>query len=320
MNMIQIKTLIAKIRAAQSIAVIMHNEPDGDTSGSALALQKLIFDNFGINPVCFYGEKFPEYLRFMPGTKNIKNSTELSNKKSFDLAIAADVATPKLLSQSLNIFENAKYKVNIDHHSTPDKYANLNIKKVCDATGVVVYNIATLAKWNISRDAATCLYTAIASDTKNFTTTDNPYTFIVAANLIKLGAMPSKISMQLNTSSKENIIANANTIGKTKFFFNDKLAITHMDVQDYSLAEDNGSIAFRGLSNMSNVDYSVVVIEKPDGSINILMQGKYNPILGIAKALGGGGHPFRAGAQPQMTPTQAELAIIREFKSQGLVL
>lgn len=316
MNFEQTKKLIGKIKSSKSIGVFMHREPDGDTAGSALALRSLIMDNFKITPICICDDVLPNYLKFIPGAEYAVKASEIQTK--FDIAIAVDVAALELLGKSADIFKSAKYTANIDHHLTIDAYADINIKKPCPATGMMIYDIARSENLKIYPNSAISMYAAIVSDTKNFNNVTEAVPFRIAADLIQLGANPSEISAALNTTSKENMIANANTLAKTKFFLNGKLAITHMSVDDYNLSEDKGITAFRNMYNISNIDYSVIIVERPDGSLNISMQGKYKPVLDIAKALGGGGHKFRAGAQPKMIPLQAELAIIAEFKKRNI--
>ena len=59
----------------------------------------------------------------MPCADEIKKE---GSKENYDLAIAVDAATIKMLNGWSSYFETAKVKITIDHHSTNTMYGDIN--------------------------------------------------------------------------------------------------------------------------------------------------------------------------------------------------
>ena len=76
-----------KIKAAKSIAIIGHKNPDGDALGSALALGRLIELNFGISPVCTYDGNIPETLGDVPLRSRMRYFGHLNITHPFDVVM-----------------------------------------------------------------------------------------------------------------------------------------------------------------------------------------------------------------------------------------
>ena len=89
---------------------------------------------------------------------------------SFDLCFALDCADKSRLGNlRVNIFDNAKNTVCIDHHITNNGYADINIiKPEATSTGEVLFEVLTECGFSLDSYSAMCLYTAIASDSGCF--------------------------------------------------------------------------------------------------------------------------------------------------------
>ena len=79
--------LLAEIRAAQSIVIGTHLNPDGDALGSALAVSFWL-DSLGIAHDALCHHPPPDNLKFLPGVERIRQTP---TRESFDLGIMVDL-------------------------------------------------------------------------------------------------------------------------------------------------------------------------------------------------------------------------------------
>ena len=95
------------------------------------------------------------------------------------------------------------FLINIDHHATAQPFADVNwIDQSACATAEMIFRLALKAGVPISPEVATCLYTAILTDTGAFCfngTTER--TFGLAQDLVHCGADPVNIAQHLYFST-----------------------------------------------------------------------------------------------------------------------
>ena len=77
--------ILEEINNAETIAILTHENPDGDAIGSALALYNSL-KQIGKNPDVIIPE-YPRTFEFLPSTDEIKKE---SNIEKYDLAISVD--------------------------------------------------------------------------------------------------------------------------------------------------------------------------------------------------------------------------------------
>ncbi|MDL2295927.1 DHH family phosphoesterase, partial [Lachnospiraceae bacterium OttesenSCG-928-E19] len=112
----KINQLTEKIKSANSIAILMHINPDGDAVGSGIGLREIIRDNFGKDSTLIYPGKYEFVLDFLPGTSDMIHIDDYTNHESFDLVISVDTGSTSLITDLMDIFNNAKATIKIDHH------------------------------------------------------------------------------------------------------------------------------------------------------------------------------------------------------------
>ena len=186
------------LKSAENIAVIQAENPDGDSLGSALALEEILGDA-GKRVSLYCPVEIPKYLRYFSGWDRI--NSELDTRHT-DLYIIVDTASRILLSK---VLENPNYSkvlhdkpvIVIDHHTsaTPDlEFSHEMLLAEAPATGEIIYNLAQEMEYRVSAQAAEHALGAILSDTLGLSTPNiTPETFFVAGELTKLGAKSSNI-------------------------------------------------------------------------------------------------------------------------------
>ncbi|MFS8118501.1 MAG: DHH family phosphoesterase, partial [Microcoleus sp.] len=83
----------AIIDSAKTILVIQAENPDGDSLGSALALEEILGD-LGKTVHLYCPVDMPRYLRYANGWDRV----ELSMPKNFDATVIVDTASKTLLA------------------------------------------------------------------------------------------------------------------------------------------------------------------------------------------------------------------------------
>ncbi len=219
---------IEKIKAAETILIFGHKNPDGDSLGATLALRELIRDNFGKDAIAAYDGNLPISLDFLPGRDEVWYAEKIADKK-YDLFVAVDMGSNQQFGDAgRTIFNAAADNVKIDHHKTTGwsgvlEFVNDNASSACE----VIFDIARAAEWKISAAAATCLCVGIYTDTGRFSYIDAPNVkpLLDAAALVDLGANMRDISEGLKNFSRDDVMSQADILWHAEFFFNGKLAV-----------------------------------------------------------------------------------------------
>ena len=134
-----------EIEKAENIIIFSHVNADGDTLGSNLALSLMIEKLFNKKVVSAYVGYLPKTYSYLPNYNNFVDAKTIDENKVFDLAIAVDVAAKDRITYGTKIFDNAKIKVNIDHHKTNIGYGDINIidgEAAC--VGIILHKIFKL--------------------------------------------------------------------------------------------------------------------------------------------------------------------------------
>jgi len=199
-NIESIQHIIKSIEDNQSFIIFNHMNPDGDAVGSQLALY-MVLNRMGKITYLFSSQEiFPEY-RFLPHIDEIK--MELPTNRKFDVAIMLDCASPDRIGSDIEV-ELTQYKqtINIDHHISNKRFGTLNwVRPESSSTGELIYELMKEMGCPIDADIATCLYTAIFTDTGGFRHSNTSHrTLGFAAELVDAGAKPHVISREVYAS------------------------------------------------------------------------------------------------------------------------
>ena len=139
-----------------------------------------------------YAGNLSSLYSYLPDFQRFKDVQTVDKNKKYDLAIAVDVASKDRMVSGMNIFDNAKVKVNIDHHKTNISYGDINIvdgNATC--VGIILYRIFKEWEYEIPLDVARCLYTSLLTDTGGFRNDNTNFeSFVLASELVKIGVSP----------------------------------------------------------------------------------------------------------------------------------
>ncbi len=307
--------ILEEIKKANTIAILTHENPDGDAIGSSLAMYSAL-KKMGKNPDVIIPE-LPRIYNFLPSANEIK--TESSNKQ-YDLALSVDAAELKRIAGWNEYFETAKVKISIDHHGTNTMFGDLNfVNPDAPACAQVLIHIIEYFGVDIDKEIGTCLLTGIITDTGGFQyQSTTPETFEFAAELLKKGINIYDIYKRvMNTKSKASFELRKRAIERMEFFEEGKIAFTYVTKKDEEEVNaesgDTEGIVDEGRA-VEGVEVSIFLRENDKGFKVSLRSNSYVNVSDVCLIFGGGGHIHAAGCHIAQGLEQAKEKIINQVK------
>ena len=180
---------------ADKLVIVTHVSPDGDALGSSLGLFHFLAGQ-GKDVRVIVPNAFPDFLRWMPGAKDIVRYDKY--KEFADKLIAeADViccldfnALSRIDAMADAVRQSAARKVMIDHHLNPEPFCKVTIShpSVSSTSELIFRLICRMGCFDdITREGAECIYTGMMTDTGGFTynSNDRQIYFIIGELLSK---------------------------------------------------------------------------------------------------------------------------------------
>lgn len=296
--------VINAINQAQKIVVIQAENPDGDSLGSALALEEVLGD-LGKEVSLYCPVNIPKYLHYINGWDRV----EIDFNNHADLAIIVDTTAELLLGKALEApgvrhFLETHPTVVIDHHTTESTltFDNILLTKPAVATGEVLFDLFRTANWTINRQAAENLLITIMSDSLGLTTPNTTArSFFISGELTELGASNSEIEdrrREFMKKSPEILAYKAKLIERIEYLLDGKLALVHVpfeEIQEYSDAYNPGALIGDELRLVEGVELSAVLKTYPDGKVTARIRSNSPIAETVAGYFGGGGHKYASG-------------------------
>lgn len=309
--------ILEQIKKAKSIVLLTHENPDGDAVGSSLAMYEAL-KQLGKENVDLIIPEYPRTYRFLPSVDVVKKE----GQEAYDLAIALDCATIKMLNGWSNYFENAKTKIVIDHHGTNTMYGDLNyVNPDAPACTQILLTIFEYFGVEITNEIGKCILTGIITDTGGFQyQATRPETFEFAARLLKSGVNVSEIYKKaMNTKTRANFELRKRAIDRMEFLENGKVSFTYITKQDIeeinATSDDHEGIVDEGRC-IEGVEVSIFLRETEKGYKVSLRSNEYVNVSDICLIFGGGGHIHAAGCTVTMSIEQAKEKIVNQIKMQ----
>lgn len=288
----------------ERICIIQAENPDGDSLGSAIALDYLLKDK-EISLYC--PVDIPKYLRYFTDWSRVTNEFDFRADGYIIVDTAAEILLSKLLDDAA--IRNRLYSMQvlvIDHHETEDdiSFPHDAIIETRPACAEVIYRVAKELNYEIDKTVAEAVFQGILSDTLGLTSdsvTDE--TFEIAAELTRLGANISELEDRRREFMKKSpriLDYKADLIKRIEYHLEGELATVHIpwdDIREYSDEYNPNVLILEEMRLVEGVKVAVAIKTYPDGKLT----GKIRCSLGtpiadkIAGYFGGGGHPYAAG-------------------------
>ncbi len=295
-----VEDVAAAIRSSNELALACHVGPDGDALGSMLGLG-IAAVNAGKEAVASFGSPFavPGNLSFLPLDLLVAPS---EFPKSPPLMVVFDAGSAERLGELEANANSASQVVVIDHHVTNEGFGHLQlIDPAAAATAELVAQVLDALGWPITKDVATCLHTAIVTDTGRFQYTNTrPETLTLAARLIGAGAKPDEISRHVYEEAPFGFLKVAGA-ALSDVRLDEEESLVSAVVTDDDLK--SAGIDWGDIDNLINIvrlaeeaDTAVIAKVHEDGRIKVSLRSRgATDVGGLASEMGGGGHRLAAG-------------------------
>lgn len=310
MNLLE--DLISHIKDASTILVAGHVSPDGDAIGACVAMG-LILEQMGKQYNILLEQPGDQYTDLLHAVPVLSKAPE----KACDLFIALDCADLDRLGSFKVAFEKAKISWNVDHHISNTHYGQYNhVDANASSASEIIFDIYKASKVKMNTQMAKTIYTGIIYDTSAFKHSNtSSKTLAVASKLLEYPFDFSTIIQQMfYERSLVSIQLQGVAIGNIKTYFNNKLVISTLSLEEIVLYSNEGE-GTEGIVNiLKNIKESKVAVflyEKSKGEIKLSLRSEdpYD-VCSIAMEFGGGGHTKAAGATINGTLEDAKKEII----------
>ena len=312
------------IKSSKNILITSHINPDGDTLGAMCGMYSLIKTNFKKKCDMLLVSKFPKTYEFIPYIKEAKYCDEYDKSREYDLVINVDIAALDRICDAQILFKKAKATVNIDHHKTNIRYADLNfVEPEASSASEVVYSIAKNLNWKIDLNSAICIYTGILTDTGSFRFNNTtPRALLFASELVEIGVSPQEMyNLCYENRSKNMILFQSYCTNKATFLDDDKIAYTIVykkDLEKFNAEDDFTEGLTEKLRAIVSTKVAFVAKEMSNGWTRISMRSKDVDIAEICKTFGGGGHKLASGCTIKCGVKDAIDKLLHEIRKRDL--
>lgn len=320
MDNLLIQAIRDRIQGAFRILIVTHMRPDGDAIGSLLGLGlSLLAAGKEVQMVSVDG--VPAAYRHLSGSdKIIKKPVD-----PFDLVIVVDCSD---LDRVGNVLDDHQLPdINIDHHLTNLKFAELNLVEpdAAATTEVIARNISA---WGLAMDVsvADALLTGLLADTIGFRTGNVTGTVLrVAADLVDAGAnLPFLYRRALLTKTVNAARYWGNGLLNLKL--ENGVAWTSLTLADRKLAgypgRDDADL-INLISFLHETEVAVLFVEQSENVVKVSWRAQNGKdVSQVALHFGGGGHRAAAGAEIQGNLAEVQQKVLdatRVFVLQEIV-
>lgn len=307
------------INNAQYIVIIQADNPDGDSLGSALALEQILGD-LGKSPYMYCGVEIPDYLKHLQGWDRVSKDLPPKIDASIIVDTSALVLLEKLEKNPNKGWVASKPVIVLDHHSDVPcdiPYANEVINDNDSvATGEVIYTLAKQLGWKLNLAANSAIAGSILSDSLGLSSEGtSANTYRIMADLIDAGVdRPALEEARRALTKMPQVIYKykAELIRNTEFFADGQIAMVSLgqnEINTYSPLYNPAPLIQNDMLQTEGIGVAIVLKHYDDGRVTASIRCGYGVSIAadLAKHFGGGGHSYAAGFKVLHVPSFEQL-------------
>ena len=289
--------IIDEVKDAKSIAISGHVRPDGDCVGSVMGLYLYLQKEMPEAQIDVYLDKPADIFACISHIEDIKS--EFNTDKVYDVFIALDTM-PDRLGGAESIYNNARNKINIDHHISNPGCGDVNVvEPERSSTAELLYDLMNPEM--IDEEIAKAIYIGIIHDTGvlRYSNT-SPRTLQVTAELIKFGFDFPRIIEETffeRTYLQTQIMGRA--VLESMRILNNRCivsVVTRRMMEFYQVTSKDLDGIVNQLQSVKGVDCAIFMHETGvlEYKVSMRSNGKVD-VAAVAVKFGGGGHVRAAG-------------------------
>lgn len=308
--------VLRQIEQRRRFLLTSHARPDGDAIGSALACAQIL-RQLGKDAEVVLHDPVPRIYQLLPFADRVVQADRVNGHYEAAILLECD----SIQRTRLEGLEN-QFLISIDHHASGRPFAHVNwIDPHATATAELVHQLAKAAGVKISREIATCLYTALLTDTGSFMFKGtNEQTFALARELVLAGADPAQCAQNVyfaHSTAKMRLLgaalSNLHREGPLAWIW-----VTRDQMERSQAKEEDCEGIVNYALSIQDVELAAFFREMADGRyrVSLRSKGKLN-VAEIAERFGGGGHECASGCSIDGPLSMAVSKIMREIRPES---
>ncbi len=293
-------TPIEQIREAvgrtSRLCLTSHLRPDGDSLCTALALAAAL-EQLGKTVDIVNADRTPTPFSAFPACARIRvGSIDPALYDAVILLECADVGRSGMSGL------DGVFKINIDHHYSNDRYADINwVQPEASAVGEMAFTLIEALGATVTPVIAGHLYCAIASDTGSFQFSNTTArAFEVCRRLVECGADPLQVSESLfHNNTPEKILLLGRVLSSLTLHASGTIAVISMlrsTLEALGLSEVDTEDITTLARSIKGVDVVLFFKEMEPETFRVSIRSRGEAhAAAVAEHFGGGGHAHAAG-------------------------
>ena len=314
------------VRSHDRFLITTHENPDGDSLGSILAM-KLALEQLGKDAVMYLSGETP-----LPSEYTFMSLEGITRKLPDDagerVVLALDCANARRIGPDPAVLERAPLVIDIDHHHDNTRFGNINVVVAsASSTGEVLRDLFEVMGIELTPDIAEALYIAIVTDTGRFQYANTtPKALRVAAELVEAGANVHRVFQTVYENvafAKLKLLAKA--LERARVYEGGRMIVSHLERADFAAAGaeepfSEGIIDY--LRAVEGAEIAALIREPPTQNgplrrVSLRTRAEDIEVSAIARKSGGGGHPQAAGFSSESSVEEITDFVRREFLAQS---
>jgi len=309
-----LQEVLKQIGRRNRFVLTSHARPDGDAVGSALAFAQIL-RAMGKHAEVVMHDGVPRIYQPLPFADSVLHADRVNGNYEAAIVLECDSIQRTRLAGLENHF-----LISIDHHLSGKPFAHVNwIDPHAVATAEMVYRLAQQANVNISPEIATCLYTALLTDTGSFMFEGtNDRTFALARELVLAGADPAHCARNVyfaHSTAKLRLLgaalSNLHRDGSLAW-----ISVTQQQMSDVSAKDEDCEGLVNYALSIQDAEVAIFFREMPDGRFraSLRSKGAVN-VAAVAQVFGGGGHKCASGCSLDGPLAAAVERVVAELRA-----
>jgi bifunctional oligoribonuclease and PAP phosphatase NrnA len=303
------------VERSRRVMVASHVDPDGDALGTMLACTAYL-RSLGKEVLAVRDSDIPAKYRFLPGAESVCRYEDLPDDTEVDLAIILECPHLDRVGRPQSLLTDSVTTVNVDHHRDNAHFGQINwIDTGASSVGEMLYEYLVRVDYDVTSEDATCLYTAILTDTGRFRfSSTTPRTMQVAGELIERGADPQLICDKVYYSlTKPSLMLMGKVLESIEFHCDGRICLLSMtqsmlSASGAAMADSEGLVDFTLYGENVIAGAFFKEVGPIETRVSLRSRDRIN-VSRIAGSLGGGGHYNAAGCSIEKPLDQARQLI-----------
>jgi phosphoesterase RecJ-like protein len=303
------------------VVVTSHIRLDGDAVGSALALWHGLRAR-GVEAYQAFKQPTPSMFHFLEGLA-AESAVPLRLPDRYHLVVL-DCGTLDRVGEVAERLGGRARTLNIDHHASNSCFGDLNyVDTDASSCGEMVYGLLRDGGVPLSRDVAECLFTAIVTDTGQFSHEDTtPEALAICAECMRAGAKQHELIRQLFMSpSPAQVKLRHLALGTLRFYDGGRVAtmcITREMFRQANIGPQDTEGFAEVPVGIQGVVASALLKELPGcDQIKVSMRSRESvDVCAVARLFGGGGHMHAAGFEVADSLENARQSVAEQLQAQ----